>query len=246
LTQNLHRLLTLSLSLAAPLALAQEGVGTTDTTGSTSALSPAARPEGVSLGFGAGWTFPGAASVFTPDTAALRLRLGGVTLEPAFTFRGNGTGTREDESVTLPNQTPQTGETENRAGGYNLGLNLSARFDLASRGPLDLVGILGGRFGLGSTLTQLNVDQTDQRNEQRATTTSAGLDWGLGVVWFLRQNLSVSADVTNPLVTYSVQRTDNERDLPNGTQVRETEVSNSLNYGLTLNPQLRVLFHLYF
>lgn len=244
MTQNLTRLVALSFTLAAPLALAQEGV--TDASAPAADTSVATRPEATALGFGLGWTLPGASSVFTPNTAAVRVRLGRLTLEPAFTLRGAGGTTRSDISTTLPSQPTTTVDDEDRGSGYELGLTLGARFDMLTRGPLDLVGIVGGRFGVASSRTQANVDQTDQLNERRESVTSGGLDWGLGVVWFLRHNLSLSADVTNPLLTYAVQRVEVDRDLQNGTQVRERAKTDQLSYGVTFNPALRVLFHLYF
>lgn len=236
MNSRIRNLCTLSLCLASSAVLAQE-------------TTPVAsgRPSSPSVGIGAGWTFPGAASILTPNTASVRVRLGQLTLEPTFSFRGNGDRSHTDTSLTVPGQpAPQTTEGEDKGSGYTAGVGANVRYDLLSRGPFDLVGILGGRFSYDSRLAQVDVLDTTQRNEQRKNTIDAGLDWGLGVVWFLSNNLSVSADVTNPLLTFTSEKTTTERDRPNGNQERATQEKSGVDYGLSFSPVARVLFHLYF
>jgi hypothetical protein len=180
-----------------------------------------------------------------------RVWLGQVVLEPTLAIRGASGRTRTDASTQLGSDPANTTDDEDKSSGMDVAASASIRFPLAEKGPLDLVGIAQVAAGWGSQTQNLNVDQTDQTDTRRSSTLSAGLNWGVGIEWFLRRSLSLSLDVTNPVVTYTstTQETQNVQPIPGTDQQFRADaksVNSTFSYGLVFQPSLRAMVTLYF
>jgi hypothetical protein len=155
---------------------------------SAEALAPADddtdRPDGMSIGIGAGYDLP--ADVLTPNTTSVRFRLAsGLTFEPSVSI------TRQESSTS-----DNFGDTE--SGSFELSAAALVRLPRQIRGPVDLVFVGGAGFGL----TMFDPDGPDNNT----TTTSAALIWGLGLEYWITEHWSVSLTGTNPLARYARSR----------------------------------------
>jgi hypothetical protein len=233
----------LTLALGAPAAAMAEDAAPAPSAPPV-VLVPAApedpRPVGNAIGIGAGWNFGATGqSILEPNTVGVRFRLGGIALEPSFSLVSNNdsTGNLQHRAIgTLP---PTDNSTNGSGSGLTSNVGTQIRFTMASRGPLDLVGI--GSIGVNWGSSTSTTNPTD-------TATTKG--YGVGIEWFLGHDLSLSADATNPLVSWT--RTDAVTE--NTTTVANTMTSlnrtedkkNTTAWGLTFSPVVRVLMHLYF
>ncbi len=140
------------------------------------------RPMPTSLGLGFGWGFPGG-NVWQPNSASARIVLSdSLILEPRLNLRYDRQSVDNSAGVTQSNSVLTTG------------VDVGVRWLLMSRGPIDLA-ILAGA-GLSNTVVNAATDTNSQH---------FGINWGVGLAWYLYKNWSMSLDLMNPL--FSLDRT---------------------------------------
>lgn len=237
---NLRAGLVVVVAVLSGAALAQRG-------GNKPTPPAELRPDGLTVGVGAGWVFP--RSILEPNAVSVRIKLDNtLAFEPVLNLGGGLGGAQTTGSINSGgNTTTDTDEDTN--GGLNLGLGGNVRYSFLSAGPVDFVGIGGVSFNYGSST--VNRDVQEDLVDDFTTTTSIGaaLNWGIGVEWFITRNVVLSADAFNPLVSWSTSTVLNEQQDRSGGEpvtVRDETVSNNLQYGLILQPTVRMMFHLYF
>ncbi len=184
------------------------------------------RPTGMSVGIGAGWTFP--AQVLSPSTVSVRIRFNdSLALEPTLAL-SFGSGATENVAPNV--------DTVDRLADYEVGLGVNLRYVLARAGNLDFQGLAGIGFDNQGHQT----DPNGPNNLTREVDTTLGLNYGIAIEWYFARHLSFSADAMNPIVSYSVK----SQVAPGPPQVSSTTSSFSL--GLVWSPTVRLLFHVYF
>jgi hypothetical protein len=166
--------------------------------------------------FGLGIGYQLPTSLETPNVASLRVRLaGGLTFEPAFTI-SNASETAEMTGV----------EATNKHTTFSLAAR--GRMPLISRGKADFEGLAE----LGFTNDKDNPD-----GDFNTTTTNAfDIGWGLAVGYWFTQHWQFTFNVTNPLVTFSSRKIQN---------AGETTKDSTTELGLTFNPAVFMMLHLY-
>lgn len=171
------------------------------------------RPIPTSLGLGFGWGFPGA-EVWQPNSASARIVLSdSLILEPRLNLRYDRQSVDNSAGVTQSNSVLTTG------------VDVGVRWLLMSRGPIDLAALVGA--GLSNTV----VDAANDTNSQRF-----GINWGVGLAWYLYKNWSMSLDVLNPL--FILDR----------TSVDGGNTTSRITAGAMFQaaPSVLVMFHLFF
>lgn len=238
---NLRAGLVVLLTAASGAALAQR------TTTAPAAPPEELRPQEMTVGIGAGWSFP--QSILEPNTASVRLKVGPVlAIEPFANLGGSTGGIATTDSFTQGGTTT-TDEDEDTTGGLNLGVGANVRYSFASAGPVDFVGIGGIGFNYGTSTVDRDVLEENVSNRTLTTGIGASANWGVGVEWFITRNVVLSADATNPLVAWNRSTTRTETENNTGAEPVSTvdeSVSNTLDFGLRLAPTVRMMFHLYF
>lgn len=143
----------------------------------------AMRPEGMSIGIGAGYLLPD--SLETPNITSVRFRLeSGLTVEPLVVL-----------SQLL--STVDTGdETTNTS--RDLQLGALVRKPMVSRGRYDFEGL--GAVFLGASFNLPDVDDAD------SSTTTVALAYGLSVSTWINAHWQISFSALNPIVSYSRSR----------------------------------------
>ncbi len=235
--------MTLRLAVAVPLLVATSAFAQTPDPGSQDARGP----EGQTVGIGLGWQFP--TPLLEPNIASARFRLGAVTLEPSIRLAFDRAGTESETVGRVADAEPVTVEDEARTRGTGLEVGGTVRYPFARRGNLSLVGLGGVNVGWSSAAQDEDLRDETTVDEARSSALNASLNWGLGIEWFMRHNLALSADARNPLVSWSrtTTTTREERDTPVGRATGNSErVTTALSGGLTFRPQIRVMLHLYF
>lgn len=210
------------------------------------ATSSAQRPEGTTVGVGAGWAFP--QSILEPNTVSVRVKTGRLTFEPLLNLSGRVGSASSNSSLDMGSVNTTT-EDEDTTNGLNLSLNANIRYSVASAGPVDFVAI--GGVGVGYAQSGVDSDVLDEYRTDVRTTTgfSTSLNWGLGVEWFLNRHIALSADATNPLVMLSQSTQNRDTTDTSGLEPVKTHTENitsEVNAGLIFQPSVRVMFHLYF
>lgn len=174
---------------------------------------PASRP-GSTVGIGVGYEVP--ADLDRVSTFGVRFRAAnGLSVEPLLQL--STAGRTIDRPVGDSDEDGQT----------SIGVGALVRFPVASRGPVDIVGVAVAAIGRDSE------DPDGPGNEN--TFTSAGLAWGVGVDYWISRHVAVSLNATNPLVTY-VKTSLDEGDFEQTTA----------SAGLTWNPTGLAMVYLYY
>jgi len=183
------------------------------------------RPDGFSVGIGAGFTFP--QDVLTPNTVSARFRLAsGLTFEPTAVL-GFGTGSSKIETPF--------GDSEDTSSDFALMAGALVRIPAATRGPVDLEFLAGGLLGF-STHTD---DPDGTMNAVTTQNISLTGVWGLSVEWFLSPHWSWSFDAINPFISFDRTSTDDS-----ATDLTATDTS--FDIGAIFAPQVRLMSHVYF
>lgn len=153
--------------------------------------APAAmRPEGYSVGIGAGYLLPD--SLETPNITSVRFRLSsGLTLEPVIVLSQLST-------------TVDTGD-ESTNTRRDLRLGALARKPMVSRGRYDFE-FLGAVF-LGASLNSPDVDDADSSD------TSVALAYGLSVSTWINAHWQISFSALNPIASYTRSRQEQGPDM---------------------------------
>jgi hypothetical protein len=206
------------------------------------------RPQGFSVGLGAGWATP--IKVLEPNAVSARFRVGPVTLEPSLDI-GGASGSDKTHNAITPEGQPTT-EINNvdKNGGFGATLGTDIRYPLMAKGPVDLLLIGGLSFGTTSSTVDKNVeDPNGNLDKSKIGTTTFSVGWGLGLEWFFHHNISFSADVRNPIVRLTNTTSSTDRTLTVGTTKTTTSASKTsadTDYGLVFAPAVRAMFHFYF
>lgn len=140
---------------------------------------PTARAAGLSLGLGINYLL-GGAELDRPDGASARFRLASaLTFEPFVRLATSGQSRLDGDEKDAQNE---------------LLLGTNVRLPLKSRGKVDLIATVGGSLGFNT-----NDPDGDDNN---STTTSLGIDYGLGVEYWYNANWCLSFTARNPFVNY--------------------------------------------
>lgn len=237
---NLRASLVVLFTVASGAAFAQR-------TTTTATPPEELRPQETTVGIGAGWTFP--QSILEPNTVSVRIKFGpALALEPYANLGGRTGGTATVDSVTLGGTTT-TAEDEDTNGGLNLGAGANVRYAFASAGPVDFVGLGGIAVNYGSNTVNRDVLEENVSDVTNTSGINVNANWGVGVEWFINRNVVLSADATNPLVSWSRSTTRAETEDNTGAEPFSTldeSTTTNLDFGLRLMPSVRVMFHLYF
>jgi hypothetical protein len=146
------------------------------------------RPDGMTIGLGAGYQLP--AQLDAPNVVSARLRLSErFTVEPTLEL-SRLSSTDEFDGI----------EATTSTGTYAFGADL--RTTVASRGRNDLI-VVGG-----ASLVRFESDPDGENNSSSSTTLR--LEWGLAIDTWIAPWLAVSATATNPLLTVSDLTTESE------------------------------------
>jgi hypothetical protein len=146
------------------------------------------RPEGMTIGLGAGWQLP--AALDTPNVVSARLRLNArFTLEPTIELAHDSSTVEFDGA-----------EVETTNGVYAIGARL--RTAVASRGRNDLILVAA------ADLARLETDPDGEFNSSSETRFT--IDWGLAIDTWIAPWLAVSATATNPVLLISDETTESE------------------------------------
>ena len=177
------------------------------------------RPSDIAFAIGLGYLrLPGGSfDLQNPNAASVRLRLSsGITFEPMVTIAN--TSSDVDNGTTTTNDT--TSEFE---------LGALLRLPMIKHGRVDFE-------LLGSASFDVLKDDPDGDYNTK-TTTTVDLGWGIGIGYWLTRHWQLSASAVNQLVTYSEVSTETG---PN-TQTK----TDSTTFGITFNPTVYVMIHLY-
>jgi hypothetical protein len=180
------------------------------------APTPSARPVGMTVGIGAGYSLP--TSIQTPNTTSARLRFAsGLALEPRLVLQNTSTTQETDVSETTTSQ-------------RELGIASLVRIPMVSRGKFDL--LLLGAAGVSIETT----DPDGPDNNTNATTFAVG--WGVAIDWWITEHWAVSFSATNPIFSFSKQT--EEEPAPVGeTSTTTTAV------GAVWDPTISVMIHIF-
>lgn len=206
------------------------------------------RPQGFTVGLGAGWATP--IRVLEPNAVSARFRVGPVTFEPSLEVRGLSGSDDNSGTTTFPGQPPSETNSVDRNSGFNAGINTDVRYPVISRGPVDFLVIGGVGFATQSSTQDRNVENAaGDIDRSRVNGTALSVGWGLGAEWFFHRNFSFSADVRNPLFRLAKTSTTTETKQAVGTESLTTSnrvESTDLDYGVVFSPTVRAMFHFYF
>lgn len=174
------------------------------------------RPLGLAFGIGAGYTLP--TSIETPNTTSARVRFAsGLTLEPRLV-------------VQSTSQTRETDVTESDDAARDLTIGTLLRYPLVQRGKYDLL-LLGAAFASAQSNDPDGADN-------KTSTTSLSLGWGLAVDWWISDHWDLSFSATNPI--FALSKTSQDQAPPAG-DISTTTTS----IGAIWNPTISVMIHLY-
>jgi hypothetical protein len=145
---------------------------------------PAAmRPEGMSIGIGAGYLLPD--SLETPNITSVRFRLeSGLTVEPVVVLSQLSSSVDTGEESTTTRRDLQAGAL--------------VRKPMISRGRYDFEGL--GAIFVGTSITSPDVDDAD------TMTTSVALAYGLSVSTWINAHWQISFSALNPVASYTRSR----------------------------------------
>lgn len=183
------------------------------------------RPEGHSIGIGAGWTLP--SDLGTPNTFTARFRMAnGLTIEPGIQvdalignskISGGGGASQSGSSSTI-----------------NLIVGAAIRKPIASRNRVDIVCILTPGLGITSASTK-----PAGGTKTTSTTIGLGTGWGLGVEYWPTNHWSLSFNALNPLLNVA---SGSQKD--SGTGI--TTSATNFFVGADFNPTVQLLTHIYY
>ena len=167
----------------------------------------------MSVGLGINYLL-GGAELDRPDGASVRFRLdSALTFEPFVRLATHGQSTADGDFKDAQNE---------------LLLGTNVRFPLKSRGKVDLIATAGGFLGL---------DTSDpDGDDNNSTTTSLGIDYGLGVNYWYNANWCLSFTARNPFVSYSSTSQEASDDL----------TTSNIDVGAIWNPLTELSLHLFY
>ena len=185
-------------------------------------------PTERTIGIGAGVAFPGEIFTFNTFLADFNLADGDWQVQPLVTAGINRGTVKFDDGTT---------DTEDANGNTFIGVGARAKKRLAEMPRARLHGIASALVAFNSQFT----DPDGSDNNLTDTTTALSLGWGLGVeVWILKW-LSMEATATNPLVTFTTNK--QEQDTPTDPVVTTT---NSFQFEGTFDPSVAFVWKVWF
>jgi hypothetical protein len=178
------------------------------------------RPDDLAFAIGLGYERPqgGSFNLQQPNIASARLRLvSGLTFEPTVTI----------SNTTLDTDDGMGNTTEESISEFGLGTLVRYPLIRHRRVEFEIVGSFN-----------FDVSKDDPPGDfNTKTATTLGLGWGIGIGYWLSRHWQISATATNPLVTYT----------STGQQLSQTETmsTSSTTIGLTFEPTIAFMVHLY-
>lgn len=173
------------------------------------------RPEGLSIGLGAGYGLP--TSLETPNRTSARLRLAsGLQFEPLV-------------GITNTSESIDTGATETTNKETMFRLQALVRFPLMTRGKVDLE--LLGTAGFSNT------KDNPEGDFNTTSTNSFDVGYGVGIAYWLSRHWNFSMSVTNPIVSYDHTK----QQTGPGMSVKQGDTT----IGLIFVPSVFMMVHLY-
>ena len=182
------------------------------------------RPEGTSIGLGAGYQILGGAAgelLFNPNVVSARFRMAsGLEIEPI-------------AGLVLTNDNSKVDSAKTTSTAMDIFAGANIRKPFWSRNQAEVVFIVGAELEIGSTSAK---DAADQKT----TSSSFGLgaNYGIGVEFWPRSHWSVGFDATNPVLSFS---SSSGKD-PAGVKTTTTHMSISPAW----DPGIRLMTHLYY
>lgn len=140
----------------------------------------------------------------------------GLTIEPAFEL---SKGTTKNELGMVETTDELT----------TISLAALARYPIKSSKKLDLIAAGG--------VALANINNNPDGTDNATVTTSFALTYGLGVEYWYNAHWNVSAQVLNPIITYTKVKQDG---------VGGDAVSTGTNFGLVWEPNVIFMLHLFF
>jgi hypothetical protein len=156
------------------------------------AESATGRPEGLSVGIGAGYAFPTMLDMINNYSVRIRLPTG-LTLEPRVIVQNISTN---DGMMSQSSQVFTVGTT--------------VRIPVVTRGKFDFE-ILGD--------ATINSVSTPIPPSDSSRLTTVNLNWGLAVAWWVTPHFEVSAEGRNPLVSYTRNSASNSDTVTSDTTI---------------------------
>ena len=177
---------------------------------------PPTSPSGFSLGIGVGYRFP--TSLQMPNVTSVRLRFeGGFTLEPTFVFANS--------SHSVDTGSPMTSTAT------EFGLGALARIPVVRHRRTDL------EILAAVDLDNLSEDPDDANPDDVTSTTTTSIRYGVAVGEWITPHVQASLSATNAFVTYTKKRQE--------MGVDSVVVTSDTTFGLTFNPTVVLMIHLY-
>lgn len=173
------------------------------------------RPEGFSIGIGAGFRLP--TELTLPNTTSIRFRLGsGLTFEPMLTL--------SHENVTVEQGNDSITNSTN-----DIDFALAVRYPLKQSGRVDFS--LIGAVEVGTRVSD------PEGTENNTSLTLFGLGYGLALDYWLNRHWNISMNATNPVV--SVVSTNQQN------AAAPDESSTDTTFGAIFGPTVAVMIHLH-
>jgi|HubBroStandDraft_6_1064221.scaffolds.fasta_scaffold429481_2 hypothetical protein len=178
------------------------------------------RPSDLAFAIGIGYERPagGSFDLQTPNIASVRLRLiSGLTFEPTITISNSSIDTDPGTGMT-------TTETISE-----FGIGTLVRYPIIRHHHVDFE-ILGD---IGLDVTKDNPANADSTK----TTSELDIGWGIGIGYWLSHHWQLSASATNPLIAFT--KTSQQ------ISATETMSTSTTNIGITFEPTITFMIHLY-
>ena len=159
-----------------------------------SSESGTGRPDGLSVGIGAGYTFPSMLDMINAYSVRIRLA-SGLTLEPR---------------VAVENISQNDGMNSSSSQVFTVGTTV--RIPVITHGKYDFE-ILGD-----GTITSVSTP-LDAAGMDSSRTTTLNLNWGIAIAWWLTPHFEVSVEGRNPLVSFTRNSASNSDTTTSATDV---------------------------
>ena len=162
------------------------------------------------------------------NRAAAKVRIAGMNIEPYVQL---GLSSATDKTTNTDTSTT----TKSTTSGNELLVGARVAFPLAST-PVAELQVLGD-LSISRTASEVDPDGAD--NNVISSASSMGLDYGLGIEWYVSKHFSVAAQGTNDLFTYTSTSTEDQA-------ANTKNETSGPSFGLIWNPTVALMFNLWF
>ena len=177
------------------------------------------------IAIGAGIAAP--TGSLAPNTVSVRLRLADkIEIEPTLGLAISSS----TQVVEVPDD-----ETTNVTRNIGVGVGALGRFGVAQKESVELQALGGVGFNTGRTTN----DPEGSDNNTTTGSVSVGASWGVGITWWASERFSLTADATNPLVSFARSKTEPESGDSSTT-------STDFAFLVQFDPTVRMMGHVWF